>query len=182
MSANETPMVGGNHYRLGGFDHWDLVAKTGMGYFDGNATKYVARWRYKNSPVDDLKKALHYHNKLIDELVAGNLAYANANAFMRPGDAISRAEECARFCEANKLGDLERAYLVGMVNYRDVVDLEGTRELLLLIFDEAEAWLKIPEARPVPLTEENHYAERVTDQNSHAETQTGPAVGNEEPK
>lgn len=59
--------VGGNHYGAlqPSYQHWDLAADTGMGYFEGQITKYVARWRRKNG-VQDLEKALHYAEKLLE--------------------------------------------------------------------------------------------------------------------
>src|SRR5690606_39595350 len=43
MKANEK-QVAGNHYRSK-IQHWDLVRTTGMGYFEGQITKYVSRDR-----------------------------------------------------------------------------------------------------------------------------------------
>jgi len=61
MGANDH-QVGGQHYKTN-YEHWDLVLATGMGYLEGCATKYVARWRNKDG-VADLKKALHYVEKI----------------------------------------------------------------------------------------------------------------------
>jgi hypothetical protein len=36
-----------------------------LGYLDGNAVKYLSRWRHKGG-VQDLKKARHYIDKLIE--------------------------------------------------------------------------------------------------------------------
>lgn len=57
--------VGGGHYRVHGteYQHWDLVADTGMGYYEGMITKYVTRWREKDG-LKDLQKAIHYCEKL----------------------------------------------------------------------------------------------------------------------
>ena len=56
--------VGGDHYKAD-YQHWDWVAETGLGYLEGNATKYLARWRKKNGR-QDLEKALSYIQKLLD--------------------------------------------------------------------------------------------------------------------
>lgn len=55
--------VGGDHYRAE-FQHWDWAAETQLGYLEGNATKYVARWRKKNGR-QDLEKARSYVLKLM---------------------------------------------------------------------------------------------------------------------
>lgn len=62
MSANNT-QFGGNHYKKPGPQHWDWAA--GLGYLEGNCTKYVGRWKNKNG-VEDLKKALHYLAKIFE--------------------------------------------------------------------------------------------------------------------
>lgn len=38
------------------------------GYLEGNCKKYLHRWRYKKKPVEDLKKARWYLDRLIKEL------------------------------------------------------------------------------------------------------------------
>lgn len=68
--ANER-QEGGEHYRkVPGEQHWDrLVRLYGLDvafvYFVGNITAYVERYREKNG-VEDLKKARHYIDKLIE--------------------------------------------------------------------------------------------------------------------
>ena len=39
-----------------------------MGYLEGNAKKYMHRYRYKGKPVEDLRKAGWYLDRLIDEM------------------------------------------------------------------------------------------------------------------
>lgn len=68
MKANEK-QVAGNHYRSK-IQHWDLVRTTGMGYFEGQITKYVSRWRKKNG-VQDLEKALHFLQKYLEVIGVG---------------------------------------------------------------------------------------------------------------
>ena len=56
---------GGNHYKQFKYETWDVIADWGLGYFDGNAVKYLSRWRHKGG-VEDLRKARHYIDKLIE--------------------------------------------------------------------------------------------------------------------
>jgi hypothetical protein len=63
MSANDN-QVGGDHYKMA-YETWDVINAWGLGYFDGNAVKYLSRWRKKGG-VQDLKKAAHYIQKLIE--------------------------------------------------------------------------------------------------------------------
>lgn len=63
VSANQR-QEGGDHYK-GKVEPWDIIIAWGLGFLDGNALKYIARWRKKGG-VEDLKKARHYLDKLIE--------------------------------------------------------------------------------------------------------------------
>jgi hypothetical protein len=63
MSANNKQM-GGSHY-LKAIQPWDYIAANGLDFFEGNIVKYVTRWRQKGG-VEDLRKARHYLDKLIE--------------------------------------------------------------------------------------------------------------------
>lgn len=60
----------GEHYRCHKYETWDVIADWNLGYFDGNAIKYLSRWRYKHPTqagrIADLEKARHYIDKLIE--------------------------------------------------------------------------------------------------------------------
>lgn len=62
--ANEK-QVAGTHYK-GGIQPWDCVHAWGLGYLDGTALKYIARWRKKNG-LEDIKKAIHFLEKLVEQ-------------------------------------------------------------------------------------------------------------------
>lgn len=64
MGANEI-QVGGDHYKFKTIQPWDFIAANNLGFFEGNIVKYVTRWRDK-AGVDDLRKAKHYLEKLIE--------------------------------------------------------------------------------------------------------------------
>jgi len=63
-SANAV-QVGGTHYKDKGLQPWDAIVMWGMGFLDGNALKYLVRFRNKGG-VEDLRKARHYIDKLIE--------------------------------------------------------------------------------------------------------------------
>lgn len=69
MSANDK-QVGGDHYKVGGEEHWDRVHRLGLDYFQAAITKYVERAHKKNG-VQDLEKAAHYLEKYIEILAGG---------------------------------------------------------------------------------------------------------------
>lgn len=53
------------HYNRGQIEVAAFIADQQMGFLDGNVIKYVARYRHKGQPVEDLKKARWYLDKLI---------------------------------------------------------------------------------------------------------------------
>lgn len=58
--------VGGEHYRHKAVQPWDYIHANGIGYLAGNVIKYVSRYQQKNG-LQDLEKAAHYLQKLIEE-------------------------------------------------------------------------------------------------------------------
>lgn len=65
QSGANAYQVGGAHYKQFAHETWDVILDWGLGYLDGNAVKYLSRWRHKNG-LEDLKKARHYIDKLIE--------------------------------------------------------------------------------------------------------------------
>jgi len=57
--------IGGEHYKSKAIQPWAVIESNGMGFFDGNALKYLMRYREKGG-VQDLQKAIHYIEKLIE--------------------------------------------------------------------------------------------------------------------
>lgn len=74
MSAANERQEGGEHYKTK-IQHWDYVIANELGYFEGQITKYVTRWRKKNG-MEDLLKARHFLDKLIEEVEAGRVTRA----------------------------------------------------------------------------------------------------------
>jgi hypothetical protein len=62
--ANEQ-QVGGAHYAVKAIQPWDYIIDNNLGYLEGNIVKYVSRWKDKGG-IEDLKKAQHYLQKLIE--------------------------------------------------------------------------------------------------------------------
>lgn len=61
-----TDQVGGVHYKQMSIQPAEFIIKNDLGFCEGNVVKYVSRWRDKGG-VEDLKKARHYINMLIEE-------------------------------------------------------------------------------------------------------------------
>lgn len=63
-NANDT-QIDGNHYKGKAIQPWDYIVANDIPYLEGNVIKYVSRWRDKGG-VNDLRKARHYLDKLIE--------------------------------------------------------------------------------------------------------------------
>lgn len=71
MTDTRQMQIGGNHYVNKKIQPWDAMqawmsAEAFRGYLQGNVIKYVARYRDKGG-IDDLRKAAHYLQRLIEE-------------------------------------------------------------------------------------------------------------------
>jgi hypothetical protein len=60
----KTNQVGGKHYVKLLIQPWEIIERNKLDFWEGNALKYLLRWRYKNG-VEDLEKAKHYIDYLI---------------------------------------------------------------------------------------------------------------------
>lgn len=56
---------GGNHYKGLKIQPVEYIMANGIGYMEGNAIKYITRYKLKNG-TEDLKKARHYIEMLIE--------------------------------------------------------------------------------------------------------------------
>jgi Protein of unknwon function (DUF3310) len=70
MRRADDDQVGGDHYKNMEITPWDVLAvwlgaEGFCAYLRGNVLKYLARYKAKNG-VEDLKKARHYLDKLIE--------------------------------------------------------------------------------------------------------------------
>ena len=51
---------GPTYYQRGTIDVWDFIREQELNFHLGNAIKYICRAGYKDSKIQDLKKAIHY--------------------------------------------------------------------------------------------------------------------------
>lgn len=109
MSVNDK-QVGGAHYR-GELQHWDVCELHGIGYLESAATKYIQR--RKDNKLQDLEKALHYTEKLIE---------LNANERRYPRGSVPQ-RIINRFCEQFSLNKWEKLALMQLFRWRDAIDL-----------------------------------------------------------
>lgn len=111
MKANDR-QVGGQHYRSAA-QHWDFVASQGLGYFEGQITKYVSRWRKKNG-LQDLEKAQHFLIKLT-ELSREDMAPVSVRTLI----AVSKGGvDIGDFAAANELTSEEIMVCTRVMDWR----------------------------------------------------------------
>jgi hypothetical protein len=65
MTANNKQIAGHHYKKYGDLQPWDVVIVWELGYLEGTALKYIARWRDKNG-VEDILKAIHFLEKLVE--------------------------------------------------------------------------------------------------------------------
>lgn len=122
-----THQVGGEHYGGGAVQHWDYAVANGLGYLEGQITKYLSRWRRKGG-VQDLEKALHYADKL-------------AETFTSWGRLNREAGEPRLVEEMTKLYGLtrpERAVFMLVCGYTRAAELEQIKSIISTLLQEAE--------------------------------------------
>lgn len=87
--------IGGTHYHAD-YAHWDWIAEIGLGYFEGQITRYVMRYKKKDG-AQALEKAMHFVEKLIEVFECG---WVHPPKFGR----LAVTSECTvRFALANDL-------------------------------------------------------------------------------
>lgn len=59
------------HYNMGKIEVIDFIEDQRLGFHEGNVVKYVSRAAHKGKQLEDLKKALWYLNRRIEELENG---------------------------------------------------------------------------------------------------------------
>jgi hypothetical protein len=59
------------HYNNGAIECIDYIEDQRLGYKAGAAVKYIARYRFKGKPVEDLKKAAWYLLRLAQKIEDG---------------------------------------------------------------------------------------------------------------
>ena len=57
-----------SHYNNGSIECIDFIEDQGLNYHAGCALKYICRYRFKGTPVQDLRKAAWYLLRLADQI------------------------------------------------------------------------------------------------------------------
>jgi Protein of unknwon function (DUF3310) len=74
-SGKDSPLldqVGGDHYKTtGSIQPIEFILANNLNFCEGSVVKYIFRWRKKNG-IEDLRKAKHYIEILIEEELKKN--------------------------------------------------------------------------------------------------------------
>jgi len=121
MSVNDR-QVDGRHYRAQ-VQCWDFVERNGLGYLEGQATKYITRSRKKHdSPIVDWEKAIHYIEKLRELYMSGWRANRSG--------AYAKGFSLYVFASSNDLNATETRVVELMVIWEDSSDLTAAIEMI----------------------------------------------------
>lgn len=120
--ANEI-QHGGTHYKGSKYQHWDLIADCRIGYLEGCASKYAFRWKKKGG-VEDLKKAIHYIDKLIESY--------HQYAYRATGFASK--SQLNLFFEENHVSNVNEIQAITLLcTWRTVAELEQAKHHVILL-------------------------------------------------
>lgn len=152
-SSANTTQIGGTHYKTA-YEHWDLVLATGMGYFEGNLTRYITRWLKKDGIIA-LEKALHYVVKIKE-----NAPLLRLLRPARPPEGVIE-EEIKRFVRANDLGSTEYNIIWATATWQTTKDLDDLYDYIDHNIDQLKSTgAETAPAKAVPATDSNKHAER----------------------
>ena len=56
------------HYNAGSLEVIDAIDGLNLGFYEGTITRYLCRYKHKGTPIQDLKKARWYLDRLITNL------------------------------------------------------------------------------------------------------------------
>lgn len=67
MTKASERQIGGQHYRTFPIQPGEYIRKNGLGWYEGNAIKYITRYKQKGG-AQDIKKAIHYLELILEEI------------------------------------------------------------------------------------------------------------------
>lgn len=118
--------VGGSHYQTG-YQVWDFVENNGLGGLEMCIIKYICRWRDKGNGVVDLRKALHYIDKLID---------LSRNRY-RVAKGVASIQNIDYFCGLQSLPILEAGVVSLISRWACQGDLDQCRKGIYSLIESA---------------------------------------------
>ena len=59
-SFPQDKQIGGSHYKNFYIQPYEFISKNNLSFFQGCVVKYVCRYLFKGTPIQDLEKIIHY--------------------------------------------------------------------------------------------------------------------------
>jgi hypothetical protein len=66
LKASER-QIGGDHYKTLPIQPGEYIRKNNLGWYEGNAIKYITRYKQKGGRAD-IEKSIHYLELILEEL------------------------------------------------------------------------------------------------------------------
>ena len=60
--------IGGSHYKKFFIQPYEFISKNNLSFFQGCVVKYVCRYLFKGTPIQDLEKVIHYCELEIEKI------------------------------------------------------------------------------------------------------------------
>jgi hypothetical protein len=131
MEDPNSRQVGGSHYAgSNGPQHWDIMETYAVPYLEGNATKYLSRWHRKNG-VQDLEKALHYVEKLINTVDNG--FRDGSSTSINRGRRVVPSATILQFATEQGMGTASTQVVTRLLTWKSVDELQVARLMIKLI-------------------------------------------------
>jgi hypothetical protein len=67
VSVPKDVQIGGDHYKTMKIQPYEYIVANGIGWLEGNAIKYISRYKQKGGRKD-IEKAIHYLQLLLEEI------------------------------------------------------------------------------------------------------------------
>lgn len=116
------------YYR--GWTVGDFIVDMGLGFFTGNAIKYLCRWREKNG-LEDLRKMQVYLNRIMEMYEDGTLMFREIDiSSVMPLDEAARIERTVAIsglAHLFDLGETETQIIEGICEYARVQNLQSLK-------------------------------------------------------
>ena len=142
MSEVNKTQIGGDHYKGGTFQHWDMMVQGLQNrYLEGCATKYIFRWRDKDG-LQDLDKALHYIQKLHESFLRGLV-------FPIEGEQNKQhAMRCAvEFVKSHSVPAWEASLIIGLATWSCAENLQKIADGLTHLMQQNKTFLSQKQLR-----------------------------------
>lgn len=151
--------VGGDHYKAI-YQHWDFCEDIGLGYLESVATKYLLPSRQaKKGGMEDLKKSIHYIEKLIEVERPNRVYFMDKEKVPYPDDrenVYKQANLClSKMCDQALCPACEKDIIEAIMNWEIEEDLHAIKTMIEDLIEINYGNLAIDPVDPESLSDDN---------------------------